>query len=108
MTDEEYNKWIIGKIDNNEKFTDDELGDLTYCTEEVHRKEGADRRWSRTVDYLFEVEGRTFHIRYEQGLTENQENTYKQPVEVTVEREEKVIKEVHYSWKPLERSTSQE
>ena len=105
MTDEEYNNWIIGKIDNNEDFTDDELGDLIFCTNEVHREEGEDRRWSKTVDYIFKVGERYFHIEYEQGLTECQENEYNQPVEVTVKSEEKVIKKTIFTWKPLDTNT---
>lgn len=60
---------------------------ITYI-EEI---EGEDRRWSRTNQVIFNVDGRYFELTYEHGLTECQENEYWSQIPIEVKKVEKTI-----------------
>lgn len=80
------------KIDNGIKLDKDDLRYL-ICDFEIERENGENRRWSRSVKSICELEGRYFLIKWEQGLTECQENEYcHQPIEVGLKEYEKVVK----------------
>lgn len=70
-----------------------DIRDLIYNFNEVHREEGEDRRWSKSVLSVIDIEGELYAIEWEQGLTENQENEfYNQPYSCTLKTKEIVIK----------------
>lgn len=78
----EYIKW---KILNNKSLTDNEIDDFIQedFFPEVNRTIGENRRWSRWITIVKEIDGRFFEVGYDQGLTESQPNSYsEQPVEV--------------------------
>ena len=57
-------------------------------------EEGENRRWSRSMTSIVEVKGRYFSIKWENGLTEYQENScYDQPVELEKVEYDKIIPE---------------
>lgn len=88
---EHFPEIIVKKIDNGEKLTEKELREL-ICGYDVNTEYGDNRRWSRSVTTIVELEGRFFSIDWEEGLTECQENEYyNQPVEVKKNIYEKTI-----------------
>lgn len=57
-------------------------------------EEGDNRRWSRSVVSIAEINGRYFKIYWEEGLTEYQDDCcYDQPIEVEKVEYDKVIPE---------------
>lgn len=88
-------KEFLRKYDAGEAIPESDLLRYVWGAEEVSR--GEDRRWSRTIQSRVKIEDRYFLIKWEQGLTEMQDDTcYCQPVEVRkveyeVEVPEKVI-----------------
>lgn len=87
MTDKEF----LEKYDKGEKFTEEETKELIMEFYEVDRIEGENRRWSRWVDVIIEVEGRYFMIGYDEGLTEMQPNDYYDSHVEEVKQVEKTI-----------------
>ena len=72
---------ILNKFDNGETLSEREIRQIIDY--EIDEDVGEDRRWSRTVGILSEIEGRYFYTEYEEGLTENQEDEYNnQPIEI--------------------------
>lgn len=72
---------MVEKIDNKEDLTESELESMRdYSIEDIEGDEG---RWTRSIDSVIEINGRTFMLCWERGLTEYQENGfYHQPFEV--------------------------
>ena len=67
---------------------------------EVDRIYGENRRWTRSVRSIFEVEGRFIALDWEEGLTEQQDDVfYDQPIEVEKHEYEKTI--IVTEWKEL-------
>lgn len=96
-----FEKELIDKIDNEESLTGRELCAFVWeVGEEVDRDEGDNRRWSRSVFVVKQVDDRFFSIYYEEGLTESQDNEYyEQPQEVVKHEYEKTITVTE--WKPI-------
>jgi hypothetical protein len=81
---------MVDKIDKKEKLTERELQRLVDY--EIEREEGEDRRWTRSISSIIKINGRTFCINWDKGLTEYQDNVYdEQPYEVKQHRYEKKI-----------------
>ena len=81
MSEKEFLEHCLTKIDLKQPLTEREISDLLEW--EVMKDEGEDRRWSRSITSLIEINGRYFTIDWEHGLTENQDNSYmNQPIEV--------------------------
>ena len=81
------------KLKAGEDLSDSDINSLIYNFDEIHREEGEDRRWSKSVLSVVDIEGELYAIEWEQGLTENQENEfYNQPYPVELKTEEVVIK----------------
>lgn len=92
---EHFAEIMVQKIENHEDLTEREIRTLVFECNEVERCEGENRRWSRTVSSIIELCGRFFKVIWEQGLTENQDDSfYEQPYEVELDNYKKVI-EVH-------------
>lgn len=92
---EHFDEIMVQKIESHEDLTEKEIRALVFECNEVERCEGENRRWSRTVSSIIELCGRFFKIIWEQGLTENQDDSfYEQPYEVELDSYKKVI-EVH-------------
>lgn len=56
-------------------FTEEEVKHLVW-NEEVERENGENRRWTRNVTSIVEVDGKFYALDWEEGLTEGQENLY--------------------------------
>ena len=79
MTEQEF----LEKFDKGETFSERELNALRWELNEVETIYGGNRRWSRSAQTIFNVNGRLFALDWEEGLTENQENEFfNQPYEV--------------------------
>lgn len=92
---EHFDEIMVQKIESHEDLTEKEIRTLVFECNEVERCEGENRRWSRTVSSIIELCGRFFKVIWEQGLTENQDDSfYEQPYEVELDSYKKVI-EVH-------------
>lgn len=92
-----FDEIMLKKIDNNEKLTSEELRDLVCEGNVIKEIPGENRRWTRTVESIIELEGRYFLISWEQGLTENQPNEYyNQPYEVVCDEYKKVVDVKHW------------
>jgi len=76
-----FDEIILSKIDKGEELTEDELSTIRdYSIEDI---EGDESRWSRDIESIIELCGRTFSLSWSRGLTECQENSfYNQPHEV--------------------------
>lgn len=73
---------FLERFDKKEKFAEYEISNFIEQFQ-VMEEEGEDRRWSRTVSVLLQVNDRYFILFYERGLTENQDDEYlEQPIEV--------------------------
>lgn len=74
-------KEVLNKFDNGETLSEREIRQIIEYG--IDEDAGEDRRWTRTVGVLSEIEGRYFYTEYEQGLTEYQDDEYSnQPIEV--------------------------
>ena len=90
MTNQEFLK----RFNNGEKFSESELNALRWEFNEVETIYGENRRWSRSAQTIFDVQGRLFALDWEEGLTENQENEFfNQPYEVEKRTKTIVINE---------------
>lgn len=95
---------LLTKIDNGEELTEKELSDLV-CNYETQRTYSDNRRWTRSVQSIVEIEGRHFFIGWEEGLTEMQENEFSnQPIEVQCREYQKTI--TVKEWRPLNKEDS--
>lgn len=89
---EHFDELMVKKIDKGEALTERELKKLVHEGNEVHRSNGENRRWSRSVESIIELCNRYFAVLWEEGLTENQEDSYfDQPYEVEEHTYEKTI-----------------
>lgn len=78
---EHFDEIMVERIDKNEEIEEEHLKRMVYNGENI--RYGENRRWSRTVCTVVEMCGRHFMIKWEEGLTENQDDTFmEQPVEV--------------------------
>lgn len=83
-------KEMFQKIKNGIDLSENELNELVYYS--VKDIEGEDRRWSRGVTSILDIDGETYILNWEKGLTEYQENEfYEQPVKVRIEKKTKVV-----------------
>ena len=88
---EHFEELMLEKMDKNEELTEKELRRLVFEGNEVERSYGENRRWSRTVHSYICINNRYFEIIWEQGLTEEQEDSFDtQPFEVHMCEYEKV------------------
>lgn len=79
MTDTEF----LERFDKGETFSESELGSLRWEFPEVETIYGENRRWSRSAQTIFEVQGRLFALDWDEGLTESQDHEFfEQPYEV--------------------------
>lgn len=94
------NKEFLRKIENEEKFTEDELSDLAFCGGDritiVDRIKGYEHRWQVEMKTVIKLDyDRFFAIDWMKGLTECQENEFDyQPYEV--EPKEVIIKKTEW------------
>ena len=87
---------VLEGIDNGDIFGEDDLNKI-IDEFEIHRDDGENNRWTRNVTSIVEICGRFFSINWQEGLTENQMNSYYyQPVEVEKHEYEKTIKVVEW------------
>lgn len=93
---------LTEKILNKQELTSDEIKSLVFedygeqSIEYVEEIRGKDRRWTRTNQVILKINDRYFRIKYEQGLTEYQENEYYSQIAEEVKRVEKTITIVEY------------
>lgn len=88
---EHFPEIMVKKIDSGEQLTKEELSELIWGYD-IDTQYGDNRRWSRSVTTIIELNGRYFSISWEEGLTEYQDNEYNsQPVEVKKHTYEKTI-----------------
>lgn len=80
------------KLKDGSMLSESEINNLKDNFDEIYREEGRDRRWSRAILSVIDVNDELYAIEWDQGLTENQEDTfYNQPYPVTLETEEVVV-----------------
>lgn len=80
------------KLEKGESLNESETRGLMEWYPTVYEEEGEDRRWSRTVTSVVDVDGVNYAIEWERGLTENQENSYyDNPYKVEMVEEEITI-----------------
>jgi hypothetical protein len=82
-------------------FTEKEA-ELAVNEYEVDRFEGDDRRWSRTVTTIVDLDGHYYAIPWEQGLTEYQESEYSAGDYPEVKRHVQVVAQSETSWPPVD------
>lgn len=90
---------IKNKLYNDVKLNTEEIQDFIHedYFPLVQKNVGENRRWSREVEIIRDVGGRFFSCKYEQGLTESQEDGYFDfPIEVKKEIRTKTITETVY------------
>lgn len=86
------NEIFLEKFEKGEEFTEDELIHVVNEFNEVETIKGDDRRWTRDMTTIVEVNSRYFAIYWEHGLTEEQPDMfYNQPREVIKKEYEKTI-----------------
>lgn len=88
--EEHFVEIMIQKIDKHEDLTEKELRRLQeYSVEDIEGDEG---RWTRSIDSIVELFGRTFMLHWQRGLTEYQENEFmEQPYEVAKRETTKTV-----------------
>jgi len=84
---------VVKKIKEGEKLGESDLKRLVMEFDEVYRETGENRRWSRTVLSVLDINGELYALEWEEGLTESQENEfYEQPYPVKLETKEVTVK----------------
>lgn len=97
-----YELEFLKKYDSGSEFSDKELDHMIQHLMEVDSIKQEPGRWSRLVETIVKIENRFFSIKWDQGLTEMQEDEfYYQPVEVKLEEHEEVIKVKN--WIPIKK-----
>ena len=87
-------EYYLNKLDSGEGLTERECLDLVYEFD-IENIYGENRRWSRIVETICNLDGRYFKISWDQGLTEYQNDAcYDQPIEVELHEWDEV-KTVH-------------
>lgn len=87
-----YEKELLSKIDSGEPLSERELKMLALEFD-IERIVEDNRRWQREVRSICQLGGRTFAVDWQEGLTECQENEFReQPFEVVKNEYEKTIK----------------
>lgn len=90
--EEYYEEYIIDKIDTGQKLTELELSNMLWSLNKVSETEGDEGRWTRSMQTIFEINGRYFALDWDRGLTECQENEFwNQPYEVEKKEYTKTI-----------------
>lgn len=71
------------KIYNGEHLTERELREAVFECDEVTTEYGENFRWSRSARTIIKIKDKLFCIKWEEGLTECQDNYFEeQPYEV--------------------------
>lgn len=97
--EEHFEELMIEKIENHAKLTEEEISRLVF-EYEISKTVGENRRWSHTNTSIVSLLNRYFSIVWEEGLTENQDNSYdEQPIEVKKHEYEKTI--IVTEWLPI-------
>lgn len=102
------NQTFLQRFDRKETFDGRERQMMAWgeIGAEVDQIEHGSSRWMTHMTTVFEIGGRYFAIDWDRGLTEFQENEYwKQPVEVTKRKYEKTI--VVTEWIPIVEETDE-
>lgn len=82
---------IVMKLKKGEELSENEIKNLLDL-KTVHEEHGEDRRWSKSVLTVIEVDGECYAVEWEKGLTEMQEDMfYNQPYKVKLEKVKKEI-----------------
>lgn len=82
---------ILKAIDAGEELSEKVLQDLAYY-QSIEDTYGENRRWSRWVRSIIDLNGRYFAIEWDEGLTEMQpDEFYEQPYEVELKEYDKVV-----------------
>ena len=82
---------ILKAIDAGEELDEKVLEDLAYY-QTIDEEYGENRRWSRFVKSIIDLNGRHFAIEWDQGLTEMQPDEFwEQPYEVELKKYDKVV-----------------
>ncbi len=82
---------ILKAIDSGEELDEKVLQDLAYY-QTINDEYGENRRWSRWVRSIIDLNGRYFAIEWDQGLTEYQPDEFwDQPYEVELKEYDKVV-----------------
>ena len=90
--EENFEEIMLDGIESGLSLTEAELERVVeeFGIETMH---GTNRRWSRTNTTIVQLCDRYFRVEWEEGLTENQENSYtNQPVEVYKHERVKVVR----------------
>lgn len=95
----EFEKEIVAKIDAGKRLSEQEIKELVFDYQIDEIKHDI-HRWTRTIETIVELCGRTFRIMWERGLTECQVNEYgSQPIEVKKHTYKKTITATE--WLPI-------
>lgn len=100
--EENYGEYVIDKIDTGQKLTESELSDMLWSLNRVSETEGDEGRWTRSMQTIFEINGRYFALDWDRGLTERQENEFwNQPYEVEKKEYAKTITVTEWNKKEI-------
>lgn len=89
MSMQDWESYVLDRIDKGENLTREQRAELTWDYE-ISREEIEEHRWGDMVESIIEIQGRLFSMMWFKGATENQDNEYdNDPVEV--EEYEEVI-----------------
>lgn len=87
-----FERIISDKLSLGECLSEKELKTLVSEGNEVDRVIGSNERWSRTITSIIKLFDKYYAIKWEEGLTEMQEDIFlNQPYEVQLNEYEKVI-----------------
>ena len=83
-------EYYLNKLDNGEELTERECLDMAYEFD-IENNYGDNRRWSRMVETICDLNGRYFRVFWDQGLTEMEPDAcYEQPYEVELNEYDEV------------------
>ena len=83
---------IIKRLKEGDELSEPEIREVLWSFDRVYEEEGEDRRWSKTMLTVVNIDGELYAIEWEKGLTENQENSFwEQPYPVELKEEEITI-----------------
>lgn len=83
---------IIKRLKEGDELSESEIREVLWSFDQVYEEEGEDRRWSKSMLTVVNIDGELYAIEWEKGLTENQENSFwEQPYPVELKEEEITI-----------------
>lgn len=104
MYESNYEEILYNKIIENDYEIEDKLAECIVYNCSIQNYYGDNRRWTRTVTSIVEINNHFFEIEWEEGLTEMQDDFFFETKLIEVERKEEIVTHTVIKWVKKERN----